>query len=104
MRITAFQLLCNFVVPIAGGVAGALRPSEWHALWQSTWFVGAFVWIGMMLMILLFAESRTKRIVGLAVVTLWVWGVVLSSLFVSQVPDPPRHISPPAHWYRGGNS
>ncbi len=103
------------VIPIVGGAAGALRGSEWARIGHffvenQQWFISAAVWLGMLGLICLFVEGatpkirRVKRIVGTAVITLWVWGAALSGLLASQVPDPPRHISPPIHWYWGGNS
>jgi len=80
-----FELLCYVFIPIFGGAAGALRGSEWIRIGQfisdnRQWFLGAVVWLFMIGIIRLFAEAPTpkllkvKRLVGYAVITLWIWG------------------------------
>jgi hypothetical protein len=72
------------------------------------WLIAAAVWLFTLGIIWLFAEAPTpkllkvKRIVGYVAVTLWIWGAMLSGLYINQQPPViQRHIDPPAHWWKG---
>jgi len=112
-----FDICCNIAIPIAGGAAGALRGSEWYRLYQYlfvenvNWTICVFVWLFMSGFICLMAggtlpkQRKIKRIVGVIVVTLWVWGVTISAaMYTPQPPVFQQHIYAPNYWWRGGKN
>lgn len=75
------------------------------------WVIATIVWLGMMGIICLFAEAnsqratKVKRIVGCAVVTLWIWGVTIFGLYANLQPPPiQQHISIPADYHPCGKT
>ncbi len=111
-----FDLLCNVAIPIVGGGAGAMRGSEWHRLYQflfvdnQNWTIAVILWLFMVGFICLMAEAptverrRSKRILGVIFISLWIWGVTISAAMIN--PQPPifqQHIDLPAHWWKSGN-
>lgn len=94
MKLSPYSLLCNVFLPTAGGAAGALRASQWHALTHQWWFADFAIWLGFVLFVLVMVETKWKRIITVVVATLWVGAVTISGLYAPQVPDPPRRIAP----------
>jgi uncharacterized BrkB/YihY/UPF0761 family membrane protein len=72
------------------------------------WGIAALVWLFMLGIIWLFAEAPTpkllkvKRTVGGIAVTLWIWGAMISGLYMPQYPPViQQHIDPPHYWWKG---
>jgi hypothetical protein len=68
------------------------------------WVIAAVVWLFMLGIIEAPTPKllRIKRIVGYTVITLWIWGAMISGLYVNQQPPViQQHIDPPARWWKG---
>jgi len=111
-----YEILAYTLIPIIVGGAIGIPHRGWvdirHFLVEDQqWAIATIVWLFMMGIICLFAEAnnqkttRVKRIVGCAVVTLWVWGVTISGLFANQQPPIiQQHISIPADYHPCGKT
>ena len=111
-----FDIFVYTVIPVVVGGLFGIPHHGWVGIENflsdnRQWLIAAFVWLFMIGIIFLFAEAptpkllRVKRIVGSVVVTLWIWGAMLSGLYSTQQPPViQQHIDPPAHWWKCGNS
>jgi len=111
-----FDILTYTLIPIVVGGAFGIPHRGWVQIGKflddnRQWGIATLVWLFMIGIIFLFAEAKTpkllrvKRMVGGIVVTLWVWGAMFSGLYSNQQPPViQRHIDPPAHWWKCGNS
>jgi len=109
-----WNILAYTVIPIVVGGLCGIPHRGWVQIWKflwidnQNWTLCTVIWLFMMGIICLFAEAnnqktiKVKRIVGCAVVTLWIWGVTISGLYDSrQAIQFKQHISPPSWWWKG---
>jgi hypothetical protein len=108
-----FDILAYTIIPIVVGGLFGIPHRGWVGIWgflvENDFWVGSIaIWLGFLGFINLLAEAptkkarRIKRIVVSIVVTLWIWGAIISGLY--QPLQPPliqQHIDPPHYWWRG---
>jgi|SRR5580658_1025372 hypothetical protein len=108
-----FDILIYTLIPlIVGGLCG-IPHRGWVQIWtfireNNFWFASTAIWLGFLAFINLLAEAptkrarRIKRVVVSIVVTIWIWGAIISGLYQPlQIPLIQQHIDPPHYWWKG---
>jgi hypothetical protein len=108
-----FDILIYTLIPIVVGGLFGIPHRGWVQIWalireNDFWVGSTLIWLGFLALINFLADAptkkqrRIKRVVVSIVVTLWVWGAIISGLY--QYQEPPviqQHTDPPSWFWKG---